>query len=140
MNKFLSLAVVAALALPAITTTTPANAASGPSVKAQILAMKKKPGVHGINKLVNRCKYKKINVGAERMNLYANGHRRIRYLGTSVVRQRCAQFVRFSTCQGNLRKKVTIRYIKGANRYTIIQPNGSCPRLVPNRRLKLKTN
>ena len=76
-----------------------------------------------------RCPYKHINISQEKLKLKLAGFWLIKYTGTSVMQKRCAQFVRFRACKGAQRKKVTVRYIKGQNRFVIVQPsNGSCPK------------
>lgn len=135
MNKLLSMAVITALALPAVTATAPAQAASGPQYKSQHSAAK--PGINRVNKLVQRCNYKRISVSAEKLALKMSGYTRINYLGTTVFAPRCAQFVRFSACKGGNKYKVAVRYIKGVNRYVIAQRTGLCLVIAP--KLKLKT-
>jgi len=138
MNKFLSMAVVAALALPAFTATAPVQAASGHQYKAQHVSPKAKPGINRINKLVQRCRYKRVILSAEILALKMSGYTYIKYLGTSVFAPRCAQFVTFSACKGGTRYIVKVRYIKGINRYVIAQPKGPCLIFVPKKRLKIK--
>ena len=135
MNKLLSVAVVAAIALPSIIVAAPVQAASGPQYKAQHSAAK--PGINRVNKLIQRCNYKRISISAERLALKMSGYTRIKYLGTNVFAPRCAQFVRFSACKGASKYKVTVRYIKGVNRYVIAQRTGLCLVIAP--KLKLKT-
>jgi len=137
MNKLLSMTVIAALAIPAFSATAPAQAASGPQFAATQLAAKAKPGINRVNKLVQRCNYKRIVLSAEILALKMSGYTRIKYLRTSVFAPRCAQFVRFSACKGGQKYKVSVRYIKGVNRYVIAQRTGICLVIAP--KLKLKT-
>ena len=125
-------AIAAAIILPA-TGAAPAFAASGLKVTPGSQMHKKA----GPNRLAQKCKYKRISVSAERLALKMSGYTQIKYLGTNVFQPRCAQFVRFSACKAGQKYQVSVRYIKGVNRYVIAQKVGLCLVIAP--KLKLKT-
>jgi hypothetical protein len=78
-------------------------------------------------KLMANCHYKRINTGWEAQQLRSAGFSSVRYRGTNVFAPRCAQFARFTACSGTNAKKLTVRYIKGQNRYVIVQAgSGRC--------------
>jgi len=57
------------------------------------------------------------------------GYTKIKYIKTTTYQPRCAQFVRFKACKAAKRYNLTVRYIKGINRYVIAQPAGNCMKL-----------
>ncbi|VAW01462.1 hypothetical protein MNBD_ALPHA08-327 [hydrothermal vent metagenome] len=80
-------------------------------------------------KITTACRYKAISVAQEKQMLGLAGYTKIKYIKTTTFQPRCAQFVRFKACKAAKRYKVSVRYIKGTNRYVIAQSVGNCLKL-----------
>ncbi len=80
-------------------------------------------------KITTGCRYKRVVVAREKQRLRRAGYSQIRYLMTTTFQPRCAQFVRFKACKAAKRYKISVRYIKGINRYVIAGVIGNCMQL-----------